>query len=89
MKGRLLLGLVVLSALAPGIISCSGSAEAPESSSPPDTTPYTRPAVPEDYAPGGKKAIPPEVTVPQEKKDGANKKSEEKAKSDKSKTEEK
>src|SRR4030095_10520074 len=28
-------------------------------SAPPDTTPYTRPAVPEDYAPGGKPAITP------------------------------
>jgi hypothetical protein len=26
--------------------------------------PYTRPIVPEDYAPGGKPAIPPGVTVP-------------------------
>jgi hypothetical protein len=33
-------------------------------SGPPDTTPYTRPIVPEDYAPGGKPAIPPGVTVP-------------------------
>jgi hypothetical protein len=29
-------------------------------SAPPDTTPYTRPAVPEDYAPGGKPAISPD-----------------------------
>ncbi len=35
-------------------------------SAPPDTTPYIRKAVPEDYAPGGKEAIPPEViTEPQ------------------------
>lgn len=27
----------------------------------PDTTPYTRPSVPEDYAPAGKPAIPPYV----------------------------
>jgi len=33
-------------------------------SGPPDTTPYTRPAVPEDYAPQGKPAIPPGITVP-------------------------
>ena len=33
-------------------------------SGPPDTTPYTRPIVPEDYAPGGKPAIPPGITVP-------------------------
>lgn len=33
-------------------------------SGPPDTTPYTRPIVPEDYAPQGKPAIPPGVTVP-------------------------
>ena len=33
-------------------------------SGPPDTTPYIRPAVPEDYAPQGKPAIPPGVTVP-------------------------
>ena len=33
-------------------------------SGPPDTTPYTRPIVPEDHAPGGKPAIPPGVTVP-------------------------
>jgi hypothetical protein len=33
-------------------------------SAPPDTTPYVRPAVPEDYAPAGQKAIPPGVTVP-------------------------
>ncbi len=25
---------------------------------PPDTTPYTRPSIPEDYAPGGREAIP-------------------------------
>ena len=29
-------------------------------SAPPDTTPYTRPAGPEDYAPGGKPAISPD-----------------------------
>src|SRR5262245_15772913 len=29
-------------------------------SAPPDTTPYTRPAVPEDYAPFGKPAIRPD-----------------------------
>ncbi len=28
---------------------------------PPDTTPYVRPVVPEDYAPGGREAIPPEI----------------------------
>ena len=33
-------------------------------SGPPDTTPYSRPIVPEDYAPQGKPAIPPGVTVP-------------------------
>jgi hypothetical protein len=43
-------------------------------SGPPDTTPYTRPAVPEDYAPQGKPAIPPGVTVPvpNESPDGKN-----------------
>ena len=30
-------------------------------SAPPDTTPYTRPAVPEDYAPFGKPALGPRV----------------------------
>ena len=33
-------------------------------SAPPDTTPYVRPIVPEDYAPGGRPAIPPNVQVP-------------------------
>jgi len=33
-------------------------------SGPPDTTPYARPTVPEDYAPMGEPAIPPGVTVP-------------------------
>ncbi len=33
-------------------------------SAPPDTTPYTRPVVPEDYAPLGKPAIPPGIWVP-------------------------
>lgn len=31
---------------------------------PPDTTPYVRPAVPEDYAPGGQEAIPSESSKP-------------------------
>ena len=88
MKGHLLSLVVLLSALGPGVVSCSRGAEAPESSSPPDTTPYTRPAVPEDYAPGGKKALPPEVSGPEEKKDGVNK-TDEKKKSEKPKTEEK
>ncbi len=37
----------------------------PEStrSAPPDTAPYIRETTPEDYAPGGKKALPPEVTT--------------------------
>ena len=37
----------------------------PEStrSAPPDTTPYVRPAIPEDYAPGGRPAISPEVST--------------------------
>jgi hypothetical protein len=58
----------------------------PEStrSAPPDTTPYVRPAVPEDYSPGGKNPNPPPV----EKKEGADKESEP-AKSDNSKTEDK
>jgi hypothetical protein len=88
MKRYLLAQFVLLSALGVGTLSCAGSRETPESSSPPDTTPYTRPTVPEDYAPGGKKAIPPEVSAPQEKKDEI-KKGDEKVKSDKSKTEEK
>jgi len=33
-------------------------------SAPPDTTPYVRPAVPEDKAPMGQPAIPPGVNVP-------------------------
>ena len=33
-------------------------------SGPPDTTPYTRPIVPEDLAPRGEPAIPPGITVP-------------------------
>lgn len=33
-------------------------------SAPPDTTPYVRPIVPEDYAPGGKPAIPSNIYVP-------------------------
>jgi len=33
-------------------------------SAPPDTTPYVRPIVPEDYAPGGREAIPSNVQVP-------------------------
>ncbi|NNK36978.1 MAG: hypothetical protein HKP03_00745 [Xanthomonadales bacterium] len=33
-------------------------------SGPPDTTPYSRPLVPEDRAPRGEPAIPPGVTAP-------------------------
>ncbi len=33
-------------------------------SAPPDTTPYVRPIVPEDYAPGGRPAIPSNIYVP-------------------------
>ncbi len=41
------------------------SAKEPEStrSAPSDTTPYVRKTVPEDYAPGGKQAIPPEIVT--------------------------
>jgi len=45
-------------------LGCLGTAaDEPESarSSPPDITPYSRPARPEDVAPGGKPAIPSEV----------------------------
>ena len=33
-------------------------------SGPPDTTPYSRPVVPEDYEPQGKPAIPSNIEVP-------------------------
>jgi hypothetical protein len=47
-------------------ISIAGDAAdcASTRSAPPDTTPYVRPIVPEDYAPGGKPAIPSNVQVP-------------------------
>jgi hypothetical protein len=60
--GRRFLSLVgVVGALAPGLIACSKTPAAPDStrSAPPDTTPYVRPAVPEDSAPFGKPAIGP------------------------------
>ena len=49
--------------------STGGSSQADDAcrstrSAPPDTTPYTRPVVPEDYAPQGKPAIPPGIRVP-------------------------
>ena len=54
------------------ILFTVGSAQAQEAaakaasmkSSPPDTTPYVRPLVPEDYAPGGRPAIPSNIYVP-------------------------
>src|SRR2546428_2335167 len=45
----------------PGATSAAPPGAPPEESTksfPPDTTPYTRPAVPEDYAPGARAAIP-------------------------------
>ena len=38
-------------------------------SAPPDMTPYVRPAVPEDYAPGGQEAIPKRIITPSPQQD--------------------
>lgn len=57
--------VLVLSGLAQGFIARSGVAQEPEStrSWPPDTTPYARPAVPEDYAPDERGAFPPAAFI--------------------------
>jgi hypothetical protein len=59
------LGVVLtLSGFAPGWLVGSGEPAAPKSicSSPPDMTPYARPAVPEDAIPLGREAIVPPPT---------------------------
>jgi hypothetical protein len=54
---------LALSVVAPGFLINSGEPATLESirSSPPDMTPYARPAVPEDSAPLGRGAIPPQL----------------------------
>lgn len=58
-------------ALNPRAADPSSAPKQPDSlkSAPPDTTPYVRPAVPEDYAPGGEEAIPKDVTTPSPQQD--------------------
>jgi hypothetical protein len=58
------LGVVfALCVVAPGFLIDSGEPATPEPirSSPPDLTPYARPAVPEDSAPLGRGALPPQL----------------------------
>jgi hypothetical protein len=54
---------LALSVVAPGFLIGSGEAATLDSirSSPPDMTPYARPAVPEDSAPLGRGAMPPQL----------------------------
>jgi hypothetical protein len=49
-----------LMGLPSGVAQAAAEAESTRSA-PPDTTSYTRPAVPEDYAPFGKPAIRPDL----------------------------
>ncbi len=54
--------LILVAACSQENAKSQGAEKESTRSAPPDTTPYVRKTVPEDYAPGGKKAIPPEVT---------------------------
>src|SRR5256712_4094792 len=43
----------------------AGSSETPSTkSAPPDTTPYTRPVMPDEYRPAGVPALPPDLIPP-------------------------